>query len=52
MYIIYIYEYKRFSIMLNKGLRKNLKNRRDGEIGKQAKWNGSIEYEIEVKQTS
>ena len=32
--------------------RTSEKKRIDGEIGKQIKWNGSIEYEIEkVKQT-
>ena len=37
--------------MLDKGLRAS-KKRRDGEIGKQTKWNGSTEYEIKkVKQT-
>ena len=31
---IYIYEYKNFSTTLDKGLRKNIKNKkRDGEIG-------------------
>ena len=35
--------------MLDKGLRKNIKKnkRRDEETGKQAKWNGSTEYEVE-----
>ena len=39
--------------MLHKSLRKSIRKKRiDGEIGKQIKWNGSIEYEIEkVKQT-
>ena len=32
--------------------RTSEKKRIDGEVGKQIKWNGSIEYEIEkVKQT-
>ena len=50
---IYIYVYNRFSTILGKGLRKNIKKkkRRDGEIGEH-KWNGSTEYEIEKeKQT-
>ena len=31
---LYIYVYKSFSTTLDKGLRKNIKNKRDGEIGK------------------
>ena len=31
---IYIYVYKSFSTTLDKGLRNNIKNRRDREIGK------------------
>jgi len=36
MYTIYIfiYVYKSFSTILDKGLRKNIKKKRDGEIGK------------------
>ena len=35
LHSIYIYVYKSFSTMLDKGLRKNIKwKRRDGEIGK------------------
>ena len=30
---IYIYVYKNFSNTLDKGLRKNIKKKRDGEIG-------------------
>ena len=30
-----MYVYKSFSIILHKGLRKNIKKRRDGETGKQ-----------------
>ena len=38
--------------LLDKSLRKNIFLKRDGEIGKQTKWNGSTEYETEkVKQT-
>ena len=38
--------------MLDTGLIKNIKKKRYGEIGKQTKWNGSTEYEIQkVKQT-
>ena len=39
--------------MLDRGLGKNIKkNRKGGEIGKQTKWNGSIEYQIDkVKPT-
>ena len=51
VHAIYIQVYKSFSIVLDKGLRKN-KQKRDGEIGKQTKGNGSTEYAIErVKQT-
>ena len=32
---IYIYVYKSFSTIPDKGLRKNIKKRRDGETGKQ-----------------
>ena len=42
-----IYVYKSFSTTLDKGLRKKKR-----EIGKQTKWNGSTEYEIEkMEQT-
>ena len=34
MHAIYIYVYKSFSTVLDKGLRKNIKKKRDGEIGK------------------
>ena len=34
MHTIYIYVYKNFSTMLDKGLRKNIKEKRDREIGK------------------
>ena len=30
---VYIYIHKSFSTMLDKGLRKNIKKKRDGEIG-------------------
>ena len=43
MHIIYVY--KSFSTMLDKGLRKNIKQKSDGEIGKQTKWNGSTAYD-------
>ena len=50
-YYFYIYVYKSVSTMLDKGLRKH-KKKREGEIEKQTKWNGSTEYDIEkVKQT-
>ena len=45
---IFIYVYKSFSTILDKGLRKNNK-KRDGEIGKQTKLNESSKYEIEKK---
>ena len=54
--MLYIFMYKSFSTTLDKGLRKNIKKkkeekRKDGEIGEH-KWNGSTEYETEkVKQT-
>ena len=55
MHIFYVYVYKSFSTRLDKVLRKNIKRKkreRDGEIGKQAKWNGNTGYEVEkVKQT-
>ena len=35
---VYIYIHKSFSTMLDKGLRKNIKQKSDGEIGKQTKW--------------
>ena len=47
---IYIYLYKSFSTTFDKGLRKNIKKMKDGEIGViklQLKWNGSTEYETE-----
>ena len=51
IHIIFIYVYKSFCTILDKGLRKNIK-KRDGEIVKQTKQNGSTEYEIgKVKQT-
>ena len=34
IHTIYIYIHKSFSTMLDKGLRKNIKKKRDGEIGK------------------
>ena len=40
--------------MLDRGLGKNIKKKKgkDGKTGKQTKWNGSTEYEIEkVKPT-
>ena len=33
MHIIYIYVYKSFSTMLDKGLRKFIQKKRDGETG-------------------
>ena len=34
VHTIYVHIYKSFSTTLDKGLRKNIKKRRDGEIGK------------------
>ena len=46
IHTVFIYVYKSFT------RERTSKKRRDGEIGKQAKLNGSAEYEIEkVKQT-
>ena len=51
IHTVFIYLYKSFTT-LDKAWERTSKNRRDGEIGKQAKLNGSAEYEIEkVKQT-
>ena len=51
IHTVFIYVYKSFTI-LDKAWERTSKKRRDGEIGKQAKLNGSAEYEIEkVKQT-
>ena len=49
MNTIYICVYKSFSTMFDKGLRKNIfKKRRDEEIRKQAQWNGSTLFLINL----
>ena len=48
--MLYFMYTKAFLLYLIKAWERALK--KDGEIGKQTKWNGSTEYEIEkVKQT-
>ena len=55
IHILHIFKYphtKAFLLHLIRAWERTSKNRRDGEIGKQAKLNGSAWYEIEkVKQT-
>ena len=51
MHTIYIYVYKSFSTMLNKGLRKNIPKKRDGEIGKH-KLKNEMEAQNRKSETS
>ena len=47
---VHIYVYKSFSFTLDKALRSYKK--RDGEIGKQTKWNGSTELLNRKRETN